>query len=117
MHYIEQVLNRVKFGPTFQKLFQILYNGVSSCVIKNGTSSSYFTLGRVVLQGYPLSGYLFIIGLGMLSIAIRTNEDIERITVLGKHIKLAQNADDMNNSLSNENSTHTLFSFLEQFER
>ncbi len=59
-HYIEQGLKRVKFSPTFQKWFQILYNDVSSCVINNGRSASYFTLGRGVRQGDPLSAYLFI---------------------------------------------------------
>ena len=48
----------------------------------------------------------------MLSIAIRTNEDIEVITTLGRRIKLAQYADDMNIFLSNEDCAHALLDYL-----
>ena len=53
----------------------------------------------------------------MLLIAIRTNEDFEGTTVLGKSIKLAQYADATKNFLSNDKSANAFFSLLEEFEK
>ncbi len=71
---------------------------------------------RGVRQGDPLSAYCVHYRFRNLSIALRTNEYIEGITILGKSIKLAQYADDMNNFLSTEKSAHALFGLLKKFE-
>ncbi len=43
-----------------------------------------FSLGRGVRAGNPLSAYLYIINLEMISATIGTSEDVEGIPVSGK---------------------------------
>ena len=49
------------FGKSFCSWIKTFYNDISSFIINNGHSSDYFKLGRGVLQGDPLSPYLFIL--------------------------------------------------------
>ncbi len=72
-------------------------------------------MGRGVRQGNHLSPYLFILGLEILSIAIRRDHNIKGIDVLGKNIKLAEYADDMNSFLADVKSAKNLFQLLEKF--
>lgn len=57
-NYMNVTLNAFNFGPQILKWVNIFYNDVSSCVINNGHTSSFFFLECVVRQGCPLSGIL-----------------------------------------------------------
>ena len=67
-----------------------------------------------VRQGDPLSSYLFIIVLEILTINIRSNKNVQGIMVDGEEIKLELFADDLNAFLFNDNS---LLKFLELLKR
>ena len=71
-----------------------LYSGANSCVTNNGHMSNYFSMGRGVRQGCPLSPYLFIIAAEVLAISIRNNKDIKGIVIGKKEYKIKQFADD-----------------------
>ena len=53
--YLFKVLHAFNFGPVFIQWIRTFYSNISSCVINNGFSSDYFTVGRGVRQGDPLS--------------------------------------------------------------
>ena len=55
-------------------------------------------------QGDPLSSYLFIIVLEILTISIRSNKNVQGIMVDGKEIKLELFADDLTVFMLNDNS-------------
>ena len=71
-----------------------LYAGANSCVTNNGHMSKYFSMGRGVRQGCPLSPYLFIIAAEVLAISIRNNNAIKGIVIGKKEYKIKQFADD-----------------------
>ena len=80
----ENIINWVK----------ILYSGANSCVTNNGHMSNYFSMGRGVRQGCPLSPYLFILAAEVLAISIRNNPKIKGIVIGKKEYKIKQFADD-----------------------
>ena len=72
----------------------LFYTNISSCVINNGTTSTYFAVDRGVRQGDPLSPYLFVLGVEILAHMIRVNENIKGLKIMNQIIKLLQYADD-----------------------
>ena len=58
---------------------ETFYHGAKSCVSNNGNMSKFFPVRRGVRQGCPLSTYLFIICIELLSHKISTTEDIKGI--------------------------------------
>ena len=63
-------------------------------VQNNGFISSWFRPSKGVQQGCPLSPYLFILSVELLSNKIRQESNVGGIKVFGKEIKLSQFADD-----------------------
>ena len=67
-------LSPFHFGPSFIQWIHTFYNNASSCVLNNGFSTAPFDVQREVRQRDPLSSYLFIIVLEILTISIRSNK-------------------------------------------
>ena len=92
--YISKVLRFLNFGPTLIKWIEVFYRNISSCVTNNGYLSDLFTLGRGVRQGCPLSPYLFIIAIELLSYNVRNNNLIKGINIDNEEVKNTMFADD-----------------------
>ena len=65
----------------YSKWIHTFYKNISSCIMNNGFSTAFLEVQRGVRQGNPLSAYLFIIVLEILSVSIRSDQDIEGILV------------------------------------
>ena len=100
----------------FLRWVKTFYNNIQSCAMNNGTISNFFTLGRGVRQGGPLSPYLFIIVVEILAITIRQNEGIKGIKIGNEETKLLQFADDTTAVLADTDSAVKLFEILNSFE-
>ena len=111
--FIEKALQVYNFGEDFRKWVKIMYKDVSSCVINNGYTSSFFSLHRGVRQGCPLSPFLFILAVELLAIHIRANPSIKGITVGSEEIKLSQLADDTTCFVLDEESGKAVLEFLQ----
>ena len=92
--YIYKCLEAFNFGPNFIKYIKVLYNDISTAVINNGYTSSWFYPERGVRQGCPISPYLFILAVETLACKIRCADNVRGITINGTEIKISQLADD-----------------------
>lgn len=93
--FLKKALQSFNFGPSICKWFETLYNAAKSCVINNGNLSNFFNLERGCRQGDPLSPYLFIIGVELLSLKLKSNNNIHGISVNDQEMLLSQYADDI----------------------
>ena len=92
--YMYKCLEHFNFGDGLINCVKLFYNDVQSCVSNNGHLSDFFKIRRGVRQGCPLSAYLFIICIELLSNAVRKNKDINGIRVAGKEYNTSLFADD-----------------------
>ena len=113
--FLFRTLHAFRFGPSFIHWIKTFYNNISSCVMNNGFATAPFEVQRGVRQGDPLSSYLFIIALEILSISIRSNKNIQGIMVDGEKIKLEIFADDLTAFLLNDISISRFLKLLEVF--
>ena len=113
--FIFGCLEAFNFGPDFSRWVKTFYKNIQSCVINNGNVSDYFSLGRGVRQGDPLSPYLLVLAAEALAIAVGQNVHIKGILVDGQETKLLQFADDMTAVLSDITSAQELFNLLDSF--
>lgn len=93
-HFMFQVLQAFGFGAKFISIIQMLYRNINSNVMLYPNTTSRFPVTRSVRQGCPLSPFLFILAVELLSIYIKNDHDLKGITVFGKEIKITQLADD-----------------------
>ena len=93
-NFIFKCLNHFNFGESFINWIRLFYNDSKSCIINNGFLSDFFPIERGVRQGCPISPYLFIICIELLSHEILSNNNIKGITVDGYEIKNTLFADD-----------------------
>ena len=92
--YLFKSLKHLNFSEDFIKWIKLFYANARSCVTNNGFLSPFFSIQRGVRQGCPLSPYLFILCIELLTNQIRNNENISGINICGFELKNACYADD-----------------------
>ena len=112
--FLYKVLRKFNFGSMLVKWIKLFYTNIESCVTNNQITSQYFNVTRGLRQGDPLSSYLFILCVEILSISVRNNDEIKGIKI-NKEFKLAQYADDTTAILSDIESIRPLFREIELF--
>ena len=92
--FLLKVLRTYHFGNDVCRWIKTFYSNIKSTVIVNGCPSDWFEIQRGCRQGDPLSPYLFILCVEILSIMIKENKEIKGIVVNNNEIKISQFADD-----------------------
>ena len=92
-NFLFAALKQFNLDPTFITWIKLLYSNIFSCTT-NGHLSKRFPLSRGIEQGYPISALLFILVVEVLSVKLRTNEEIKGIQINGFEYKIVQLADD-----------------------
>ena len=88
--FVISVLKKFGFGNNFVSWIETLISKQESCVINGGNTTQYFHLERGARQGDPISVYIFILVLEVLSFLIRNNKDINGLNIFD-HPFLYQN--------------------------
>ena len=116
--FIERALIFFGFGTSIIRWFKTLYCDISSCIINNGHLSDFFSIKRGVRQGDPLSPYLFIIAVELLSAALKNNPDIRGLQINNSSYLISQYADDSTLLLSDdEKSLNTALEQIANFAK
>jgi hypothetical protein len=115
--FMHKCLEKFGFGNSFKNWIKILYTNIQSCVINNGTTSSYFAPECGIRQGCPLSALLFIITAETLSINLRLNSNIRGVHVNKTEFKITQLADDTTLFLKDIPSLQTTLNTLFMFHK
>ena len=115
--FIFKTFETFNFGDNFKKWIKILYTGGKSCISNNGNISQCFDIERSTRQGDPISPLVFILGLEILLIAIRSDENIQGIKVENNELKMTAFADDASYFLKNKHSAEILLNRIERFSK
>ena len=92
--FIDKVLDFFNFGASFKSWINTFNTNINSCVHINGHLSEWFSLQRGCRQGDPISPYIFLLCVEILSILIKNNKNIKGIKVGNKEFVISQYADD-----------------------
>ena len=116
--FIDKTLEFFGFGPDLCNWVKSLYSNSKSCITNNGHCSPFFDIHRGVRQGDPLSPYLFILALELMSACIKNDPGINGIVIDNSEYLISQYADDSSllldgNSRSLERSLYILHKFEE----
>ena len=116
--FLQHVLTRFNFGPSFRQWVNIVYTEIHSCVLNNGWLSAKIKLYRGVRQGCPLSPLLYCLVAETLGQAIRHDNSIRGIPIPGanKQSKVSQYAHDTTLILANNYSITQSFNLINIFE-
>ena len=118
--YLAQVLRAFNAGTSFIQWIRVFYSYISSCIINNGFPSDYFTIGRGMRQGDPLSPFLFILRLEILACSIRQNEQnkkMQGIWIRNVEVKVSLFADDLSCFLQDRSSYNFLQESIVNFSK
>ena len=87
-------LKTLNFGQELIQWVYVFYNDIQSIIVNNGHLSESFKIEKGVRQGCPLSAFLFILCIQILTNYINLNENIKGITIKQETIKQTLYADD-----------------------
>ena len=115
--YMQKVLTRMNFGPSFCSWVRLLYTNIFSRVLVNGYTSEAFAVTHGVRQACPLSPLLYIIVAETIACAIKKDPNIDGFRLTnGECVKIFQYADDTSVIVHSYQSLRSLFSLFERYE-
>ena len=117
--FVYQAMEHFGYPTKVINWCRTLYNNIETCIINNGNTTEFFKPERGVRQGCPLSPYLFIIAVEILSLWIKQNPKIEGLKDnRGGNYIISQFADDTSFAITNtKNNLLKLFEQLALFEK
>ena len=115
--FIHKTFETFNFGETFKKWIKIIYSGGKSCITNDGHISESFIIERSTRQGDPISPLVFILGLEILFITLRSDENIRGIKIENNELKFTAYTDDASYFMRDETSAGILLNKIELFSK
>ncbi len=103
--FIDKCLEYFNFGPELRQWVNVFQKNTSSAILNNGFRSDFFSIERGTRQGDPLSPYIFILVVEILSAAVKNSDDIQGINLDDTEITISQLADDTNLYLDDDETS------------
>ena len=104
------------FGTDFLQWVSTLFKNTRSCIIYNGWVSESFDVRCGIRQGCPFSPLAFIIGVELLAIRFRANNDVNGLTLdIDQILKVLLYADDITVFVEQENDVHQVLNIIKEF--
>ena len=113
--FIHKTFDLFNFGENFKTWIKIIFSGGKSCISNNGFISESFEIERSTRQGDPISPLIFILCLEILFVKIRSDPNIQGISIVKDEIKLTAYADDSSYFMRNIESAELLLGLIEKF--
>uniref|UniRef100_A0A8C6SMB2 Reverse transcriptase domain-containing protein n=1 Tax=Neogobius melanostomus TaxID=47308 RepID=A0A8C6SMB2_9GOBI len=115
--FIKECLQLFQFGNSFTHMVDMFYNGIDSSVIVNYNTTKRFNITRGVRQGCPISPFIFVLVVELLSINIVSNPELKGISIFNREIRISQLADDTALFLKDKNQLQNAISLIEEFTK
>ena len=115
--FIHKTFEHFGFGHNFRQWIKTIFNEGKSCISNNGFISEKFNIQRSTRQGDPISPLIFILGLEILFIILRADENIKGVKIEKNEIKLTAYADDASYFLRDKKSAENLLIQIELFSK
>ena len=115
--FIFKTFETFNFGEKYQSWLKTIYTNGKSCISNNGNLSETFDIERSTRQGDPISPLVFILGLELLLVTIRSDENIKGIRIENNEIKLTAYADDASYFLKDRSSVENLLHIVQAFSK
>ena len=115
--FILKTFETYGFGPKFCNWIKIIYTEGKSCITNNGHLSETFEIERSTRQGDPISPMVFILGLEILLINIRSDDNIRGIVIENNELKLTAYADDASYFMKDKVAAEFLLQKVEIFSK
>ena len=117
--FLEKVLEKMGFGPSFRRWVSLLYTSVNSAVSVNGHLSDAFPVSRGVRQGCPLSSLLYVLVAETMACSVQADARIDCFPLPCSNcwVKIFQYADDTTVLVCSDDYLVPLFQFFARYER
>ena len=93
--FMLKTLTYLNFGTDLLKWIKLFYCNAKSCMTNNGYLSSFFNIDSGTRQGCPLSPYIFIMIIEILSTIIRNSKEVVGFQLHDREVKFSAYADDV----------------------
>ncbi|XDV29131.1 hypothetical protein PO909_032284 [Leuciscus waleckii] len=113
--FLLKSLSLFGFGSTFINMVSMLYNDINSSVLVGLQTTKRFNCDRGVRQGCPISPFLFLLAVELLSIVILQNPSLEGISIFSKEFKISQLADDTTIFLKDQSQIPLCINIINSF--
>ena len=115
-NYLFKVIEKMGFGPNFQRWIQILYYNIEACIKHNGFISELFSISRGVRQGCPISALLYVLSVEPFHETICKSPYISGIQINDIEVRMFQHADDTTFFVSSLTSIFSILKIINMYE-